>query len=114
MNSNKGQALVEFIIVIPIFILILSAIIDFGNIVYQKYKLENDIDTISEMYEANNQTEISNYINDIGATIHYEKNNKYITIKLEKEVNINTIILNNIIGKKFKISTKKVIGDINE
>ena len=32
MKNSKGQALVEFIIVLPILLLIIMAIIDFGNI----------------------------------------------------------------------------------
>lgn len=114
MKDNRGQALVEFIIIIPILLWILFALVDFGNIIYQKYKLENDLDTIVEMYKNNSSSDIDNYLNSIKATISYDKNNKYTNIKIEKEININTIILNNIIGNKYKISTNKVIGDKNE
>jgi len=41
MKNNKGQALVEFIIILPIFLLLIISIIDFGNIISKKYSLEN-------------------------------------------------------------------------
>ena len=39
MKNSKGQALVEFIIVLPILLLIIMAIIDFGHIFTKKYSL---------------------------------------------------------------------------
>ena len=48
--NNKGQALVEFIIVAPILLLIFVALIDIGNIFLKKYDLNNDdIDFIESM-----------------------------------------------------------------
>ena len=110
MKSNKGQALVEFIMIIPIFIFILLAIVDFGNIIYQKYQLENNIDTIADMYVLGDNT-IDDYLDEISSKISYEKHDKYTTIKLEKNIQINTPGLNNIIGKNYKILAEKTIYD---
>ena len=46
MRKPSGQALVEFIIIVPILLLILMGIVDFGNIIYQKYRLEGSLDTL--------------------------------------------------------------------
>lgn len=108
MKDNRGQALVEFIIILPILILIVSCIIDFGNIMYQKYMLANDLDTISDMYLSEDNKLLS-YLNDIEATVSYDIDGSYTNIKLVKEVSVNTIILNNIIGKKISISANKTI-----
>ena len=40
--NRKGQALVEFVLILPVFILILFAIVDFGTILSKKNELEND------------------------------------------------------------------------
>ena len=109
MKNNKGQALVEFIIIIPVLIFILFALIDFGNIVLQKYKLEDNLDVISELYLSNDNNSINTYLTDTGIKASFEKKDKYTTIKVEKEVTINTIILNNILGNKYKISTDKIV-----
>ena len=39
--NRKGQALIEFVLILPVLILILFIIFDFGNIFYSKYELQN-------------------------------------------------------------------------
>ena len=63
------------------------------------------------MYKNNELDKINSYIDSIGAKVNVEHDNKYTTIKLTKDVDINTIILNNIIGKKYEVSVKKTIYD---
>ena len=91
--NNKGQALVEFIIILPIMIFIMLAIVDYGNMGYTKNKLENITNEISNMYK-NNETdeEINNYIkrNDKDIVVNINKNEKYIKVKLEKKYNYIT------------------------
>lgn len=114
--NNRGQALVEFVIIIPIFLLILLTVVDFGNIIHQKYILENDIDTITEMYMSNNKDDIDKYLNKIDATISYDYDQDYIVINLEKDVDVGTGILKGILGENYKIKTSKTIpsGDDSE
>ena len=78
MKNNKGQALVEFIIIIPVLIFILFALIDFGNIILQKYKLEDSMDTISELYLVNDTSGINSYLTDTGITASFEKQDNTI------------------------------------
>lgn len=109
MKNNKGQALVEFIIVLPILLLIIMAIIDFGNIFTKKYSLENDLDVISNMYKEEKHTSINNYIKEKNISIEYVKDDEFITINLSRTIKVNTPILNNILGKNYKIRTSKTI-----
>lgn len=109
MKENRGQALVEFIIIIPVLVLVISALIDFGNIIYQKYQLEGELDLVTDMYQNNELDKMNTYVSDINASIKIEKDNQFITVILTKDVNINTIILNNVIGQKYPISVKKSI-----
>ena len=51
MKSKRGQALVEFIIILPILIFILLAVIDYGAISFNKSKIENIITDVSNMYK---------------------------------------------------------------
>ena len=86
--NKKGQALVEFIIILPIMIFVLLAIVDFGIMSYNKNRLENMIDDVSKMYKNNETTEeINKFIKDNDKDITYQINNKekYITIKLSKK-----------------------------
>lgn len=109
MIDRKGQALIEFVIIIPILILLISCIIDFGSVIYEKYQLQNNLDTIGEMYVLNKNEDINNYLNSIKAEMIVENDNEYTTITLKKDIDINTIIINNIIGKKYHLSVNKTI-----
>ena len=109
MKNNKGQALVEFIVILPILLLIIMAIIDFGNIFTKKYSLENDLDIISNMYKENDYTGINDYVNSKDININYEKDNGFIIINLSKTIRVNTPILNNILGKDYNITTSRVM-----
>lgn len=109
MKNNKGQALIEFVIVLPILLLIIMAVIDFGNIFSKKYSLENDLDVISNMYKEQDYNSINSYIKEKNINISYEKEDSFIIINLNKNIKINTPILNNILGKNYKISTSKAI-----
>ena len=109
MKNNKGQALIEFVIVLPVLLLIIMAIIDFGNIFSKKYSLENDLDVITNMYKKQDYNSINSYIKEKNININYEKEDDFIIINIDKSIKINTPILNNILGKNYKISTSKTI-----
>ena len=109
MKNSKGQALVEFIIVLPVLLLIIMAIIDFGNIFTKKYSLENDLDIVSNMYKEEKYTSINNYIKEKNISIEYVKDDEFITINLSRTIKVNTPILNNILGKNYRIKTSKTI-----
>ena len=53
--NKKGQALVEFVIILPIFIFMLLAIIDIGKIIYLQNNLESQLSRVVELYK-NGQT----------------------------------------------------------
>lgn len=109
MKNSRGQALVEFIIILPILLLIIMAIIDFGNIFTKKYSIENDLDIITDMYKLGDYTSINSYISSKDISVNYEKKEDFTIIKLSKTININTPILNNIMGKKYKITTSRYL-----
>lgn len=109
MKNSKGQALVEFIFVLPVLLLIIMAIIDLGNIFTKKYSLENDLDNISNMYKEEKYDSINAYVKKNNLNILYEREEEFIKINISKSININTPILNNILGKNYKIETSKII-----
>ena len=101
--NKKGQALVEFIIILPILIFIMLAIIDYGMISYNKTKMENLIADVAGMYKNNeSEEEIKDFIHfndkNIKTNISYE--DKYINLLLSKKYDYITPGLN----KLFKIN----------
>ena len=47
--NRKGQALVEFVLILPVMILILFTIYDFGNLLVSKNKLENTCTDVARL-----------------------------------------------------------------
>ena len=61
--NRKGQALVEFVLILPIFILMLFAIVDFGMILSKKNELENiSVDVTAMIKNSDNIDDIKIYI----------------------------------------------------
>lgn len=108
MNKN-GQALVEFIIIMPIFFIIVMGIFDFGNILYQKYQLENNIDYIVDLYNNGKTNELNNYIDSKKLELVTDNSTEYITFNLSKTISINTPFINVLLGKEYSVETTKVV-----
>ena len=90
-TNNKGQALVEFVIILPIIMMVLFIVIDFSNIFYQKNHLEGTINEVVELKEnRKSDKEIKNIVSDKDTEIHYEKNGDKLKIKINKKVNLIT------------------------
>ncbi len=109
--NQKGQALVEFIVVLPVLILIIMAITDMGNILYKKYQLENDLDYIAELYKQEKQLEIESYANENNIIVSYDTNINQVTINLNKEVSVVTPGLKTILKDPYYINVKRVMYD---
>lgn len=108
--NKKGQALVEFVLILPIFVLILLAIVDFGNILVTKNKLENDASDIVRIIRNNDdvvnlEEEYPNI--DIEVT---DYKGKYKKVTLTSEVKINTFFLDKILGDPCIVNTERVIS----
>lgn len=107
--NKRGQALIEFILVLPVFIFIVLGMIDFGNIIYQKYKLENELDLITNLYSESKENEILEFSNKIGAVTSISTSNNYVTITLKKNVKITTPGLNIVLGNPHTVEVSRVI-----
>lgn len=108
--NNKGQSLVMFVLIIPIFLLILTLVYDVGNAIYEKDRLSNtnyltieyglnNIDTVTE-------NDLKNLIEQNTSNLKYiyitiEENQ--IEIKMEKDAK-------SIIGKMFNFNLVKIIS----
>ena len=79
ITNKRAQALIEFVLVLPILIMLLFSIIDFGTILIRKSELENKI---NEAYEA---------------------------ARLTSDVKVITPGLNLILGSPHKTSVERVV-----
>ena len=109
--NKKGQALVEFVILLPVLIMMIFIAIDFSIITYNKLKLENKLNDVINIVYDSTEEEIKKYINKDNENIDYyiTKKDNYRTIHLTKEINIITPGLNIILDNPFKIKVSRVI-----
>lgn len=113
--NKKGQALVEFILILPVLLLIFMALIDVGNIFLNKYELNKDLDTITTIYQNGDKQKVLAYAakEDIVFSESLDDHMNVLTVK--KEIQINAPVLSNILGKKYTIETSRaVFGEEND
>lgn len=109
MKKTSGQALVEFIMVLPVFLLLVFAAIDFGTIIYEKYRLQNDLDIIKELYEQGKEQQLSHYISDHKLSLMFEDTEQYTIITVSKKVDIVTPGLNRVLSNPYSVEESVTI-----
>lgn len=111
--KKKGQALVEFIIILPVLIMLFFGAIDFGRIILRKNELESISSDLTELYkEGKSFNELEKFLkenNENNTLVVKNKDNKYIELTLESTIEFITPGLGKILGKDYKITTKRVI-----
>ena len=100
--NKKGQALIEFIIVIPIFVMLLLAAFDVVKIIQTKITLETTLEDI-----------ILDESTKIDETIKYKKdiNEKEVTYRLSKEINITSPFITIVTDNKYLVSVERTLYD---
>jgi hypothetical protein len=112
MAKKKGQALVEFVIILPIFIFMLLAIIDFGQILYTQNQLENVLDLVIENYQQNQTLEELNQElkkSNTKQSVEIKNEEDYVIFTLKEQVNIITPFLNLFLNNPFEVITERAI-----
>lgn len=109
-RNRRGQALVEFVIILPIILMILFIIIDFSNIFYQKNHLESTLNDVVE-YKENGKSDsyIKDKVNDSSISISYKRVDDSLDIKVTKKVNLITPFSSLFFDNPFVIKTERMI-----
>ena len=107
--NRKGQALVEFVLILPVLILILFVIFDFGNIFYSKYDLQNQSsDIIKLMINGKDSDDIKKVYDKFNIVVS-EYNDDYRLITISKKVDLITPMLSLVIDDPYVIKVERVI-----
>lgn len=108
IKNKKGQALVEFVLILPILILILLAIIDIGVIFIKKSELENTTTDIIEIWKQENSSieNLEQLLVKEGLETNIIKNTTttFITIKIKQKISLAIPM-----KQKYTIQIKRVI-----
>ncbi len=114
MRKTSGQALVEFVLILPVFLLLVFACIDFGTIIYEKYRLQNHLDVVKELHDTSQEQEMNRYLNENKLSISYDFTQRYTTIVLSKEINIITPGLNQVLKSPYVVKERLTILNATE
>ncbi len=110
MPNKKGQALVEFVIILPITLILLFCIIDFGRIISLKTDLEGKAEDIITFY-SNGKTleEISAVMDVKDVKVGLEEKGSYNTLTVSKTIKPITPGLSYIINDAFNVKVSRVV-----
>lgn len=109
--NRKGQALVEFVLILPIFILLLFSIIDFGMILSKKNELENISVDVVEMFKNNDNV---NDINSLYPNVNIvtDSDDKYTRVMISSDVEVMTPLLNRVLGDVYIVKVERVVPNV--
>lgn len=109
--NRKGQALVEFVLILPVLILMLFVIFDFGNIFYSKYDLQNQSSDIVKLVQNGDKVDdISSIYSNFDIKVSdYKDNYKLITVT--KDVDLVTPMLDLVLDDPYVIKVERVLPD---
>ena len=111
--NRKGQALVEFVLILPIFIMILFSIVDFGMIFNKKNELENiSIDIMNLLNNNNKIEEIQKEYPKVDIKLTNEE--KYTIVEISTKVIIITPCLNRLLGNPYIVKVERKIPNVED
>lgn len=98
--NRKGQALIEFIIILPIFIMLMLAVFDVVKIYNEKSKMESFVEDL-----------VLDSSLDIEGDYFIDSNvsDGKITYKVSKKLDLNSPVLSVILGNPYEITTERVV-----
>lgn len=109
--NRKGQALVEFVLILPIFLLILFVVVDFGMILSNKNELENiSVDVVSMIKNNDSLEDIRVLYPDVNIDVNSD--NKYTTISIYKDIDVMTPGLNLVLGDPYEVVVERTIPNV--
>lgn len=112
MKNKRGQALVEFVIILPVIIFIIMGLVDTIVIFTHKNNAESKMADVIELYKNNESDEsITKFIQkDLkSASFKSNKDAKYSYLEITDNYEFITPGLSTILGNPYKITTERVI-----
>lgn len=114
--NKKGQALVEFVIIMPIFVMLVLGVMDIGKIMYSKITLEEQVGDVISLYQNGINKEdivLKLKFSQDDIDLYISQNEDNTEFLLVKEVEIITPGLNLIFNNPYFIKvTRSIINDI--
>ena len=107
--NRRGQALVEFVLILPVFLLILFTIVDFGNLLAKKNQLETEsTDIVLLLRNGKSAEEVAKSYSKIKIeeSVFEEKYNK---IKISENITLINPLLYKILGNPCIVEVERIV-----
>lgn len=106
--NKRGQALVEFVLILPVFLFLIMAVVDFGMIFNKKNALETASSDIIDLYK-NGKTveEIEHIYNKY--TISVAVDGEFDKVIISDFVRLNTPGFNRIFGSPYRVTVERYL-----
>lgn len=112
IHNRKGQALIEFVLILPIMILLILGGIDLGRIIIRKSELENKVSDQITVWKQNKQSinSLEKSLTDKNTAVKIIQNEttSFLTVEVEEEIAWVTPIISNILDS-YTIKVKRVV-----
>lgn len=113
MRKVKGQALIEFVLILPILVLFLFAIVDFGRLFYEKIQLEDRVAICLDVLRKKGDYEEALMVLNRGqkeeATLNIEHYEAYMVVKVESKFSFLTPGLGKVLGDSYQIKIERTV-----
>lgn len=113
-KNQKGQALIEFVIILPVIIMIVFSFIDLGRIILENNRLEGLTTIVINKYEeTNDYNQVLNYIESLGyenVDLSIKTGNSLLTIEMEKKIDLVTPGLDSILENPYNVKVERVVS----
>ena len=106
--GNSGQALVEFVLILPVFLFMLFSVYDFGMIFVKKNTLENSSSDIVNLYKDGiSIDEIKMRYNKL--SVEFADDGEYKKVTISDKIKLITPGFNRIFGNPYVINVERYI-----
>ena len=111
MLNKKAQALVEFVLLLPIIVLLLFSFIDILHLLVVRNETNDKFSDEIELVEDKKETviEMEKHLKKEDISLSYETDDKYITIRATKKIKWISPVTDIVLKDRNTIKLKRVI-----
>lgn len=113
-KNQKGQALIEFVLVLPVLILLVFGFIDLGRIILENNRLENVTTLAISKYKENYKyDEALTYVKTMGyddIELSFTREDNLLKVNVNKNIDLITPGLDKILGDSYDVKVERVVN----
>lgn len=106
--NNKGQALIEFVLILPIALMMIFCVIDYSRVLYSKNHLESIANDVVSEYKLKGNLNNSEIIKENSLIYTISTDDIYTTITISQSIDLLTPFSSTIFNNPYEIRSERV------